>query len=539
MNELFLKVVNLGISASWLILVVLFLRLLLKKGPKLFNVLLWGLVAVRLICPFSLESRMSLIPSTETIPMNIERVERPAIDSGIVVVDNMINPVISKNFTPKPIVSANPLQVWISLGAFIWLTGMIGMLFYSTISYRRLRHRVSTAVLYRDNIFQSENVVSPFVLGVIRPRIYLPFYLKNNELVYVVAHEQAHICRKDHWWKPLGFLLLTIHWFNPLMWMAYVLLCQDIEMACDEKVIGSLNNERRADYTQALVACSVKRGIIAACPLAFGEAGVKVRVKSVMNYKKPTFWIILISVVSCLVVGVCFLTNPPTKGMGGTKSETDLDTFGIQLEEATGEYIYSYDKQGNQIQADSVIMPENESVEMDMQAYSTFLSGDRTLINNDILQWWIPDLQSNGILEYEYTYLDLDGDGMVELLVQMVNSPPGYNGVFHYAEGELFCWNSDGTEGSCRDYPLMDGTMVRQYDTNGNSCYTIFRYLSNGERVDIHTLFVRKELVPEDSTVPCPYYTVDGEEVSQEVFEEQLKSLVTEKIVEPNAWIKN
>ena len=181
---------------------------------------------------------------------------------------------------------------------------------YTAISYWRLRRKVDTAVRYKDNIFQSENVSFPFVLGIIKPRIYLPFKMNGQYLEYVVAHEQAHICRKDHWWKPLGFLLLMIHWFNPLMWLAYVLLCRDIELACDEKVIKELGNEQRGDYTQALVACSVNRRMIAACPLAFGEVSVKERVKSVMNYKKPAFWVIIISVIVCVGVAVCFLTNP-------------------------------------------------------------------------------------------------------------------------------------------------------------------------------------------------------------------------------------
>lgn len=206
--------------------------------------------------------------------------------------------------------SANPLQITIGIYEYIWIFGMIALALYTAISYWRLRRKVDTAVRYEDNIFQSENVGSPFVLGIIKPKIYLPFKMDEQDMEHVVAHEQAHIRRKDHWWKPLGFLLLTIHWFNPLMWLAYVLLCRDIELACDEKVIKELGNEQRADYTQALVACSVNRRMIAACPLAFGEVGVKERVKSVMNYKKPAFWIIILAVIACVVVVVCFLTNP-------------------------------------------------------------------------------------------------------------------------------------------------------------------------------------------------------------------------------------
>ena len=311
MNELFLKIINMSISASWLILAVLILRLVLKKAPKWVNVLLWGIVAVRLICPLSFESALSLIPSSETIPLDIEMAAKPTIDSGVPAINSVVNPVLSSFAPPQHVLtSANPLQIWIPILNIIWLIGVGSLLLYTAVSYWRLCRKVDTAVRYKDNIFQSENVSSPFVLGIIKPRIYLPFNMNGQDLEHVVAHEQAHICRKDHWWKPLGFFLLTIHWFNPLIWWAYVLLCRDIELACDEKVIKGLSNEQRADYTQALVACSVNRRMIAACPLAFGEVGVKERVKSVMNYKKPAFWVIIIAVIICVGVAVCFLTNP-------------------------------------------------------------------------------------------------------------------------------------------------------------------------------------------------------------------------------------
>ena len=310
MNELFLKIINMSISASWLVLAVLILRFVLKKAPKWINVLLWGIVAIRLICPFSFESTLSLIPSAETIPLNIGMDSTPTINSGISAINNAVNPIISQSNTPMAGASVNLLQITIGIYEYIWIFGMIALALYTAISYWRLHRKVDTAVRYKDNIFQSENVSSPFVFGIIKPRIYLPFKMNGQDLEHVVAHEHAHIRRKDHWWKPFGFLLLTIHWFNPLMWMAYVLLCRDIELACDEKVIKELGNEQRGDYTQALVACSVNRRMIAACPLTFGEVGVKERVKSVMNYKKPALWVIIIAVIVCVGVAVCFLTNP-------------------------------------------------------------------------------------------------------------------------------------------------------------------------------------------------------------------------------------
>lgn len=313
MSELFLEIVNRSIAASWIVIAVLVLRLCLKKTPKWVNVLLWGIVAVRLIFPFSIESALSLIPSAETVSPSIMMETAPSVQTGVPALDQVINPVIDHSLSPAPGASANPLQIWISVMAAVWLAGAAALLLYSAISYWRLRCRVREAVILRDNIYQSENAGSPFVLGIIQPKIYLPYSVDSGALAYVIAHEQTHIRRRDHWWKPLGFLLLTVHWFNPLLWLGYILLCRDIELACDEKVIREMGSEQRADYTQALVSCSVSRRSIAACPLAFGEVGIKERVKSVMNYKKPAFWIVLASVVVCAVAAVCFLTDPKTE----------------------------------------------------------------------------------------------------------------------------------------------------------------------------------------------------------------------------------
>ena len=313
MSELFLEIVNRSIAASWIVIAVLILRFCLKKAPKWVNVLLWGIVAVRLIFPFSIESALSLIPSAETVSPSIMMETAPSVQTGVPALDQVINPVIDHSLSPAPGASANPLQIWIPVLTVIWLLGVAALFLYSAVSYRRLRRRVCEAVILRDNIYQSENVCSPFVLGIIRPKIYLPYHMDKREMDHVIAHEQTHIRRRDHWWKPLGFLLLTVHWFNPLLWLGYILLCRDIELACDEKVIREMGNEQRADYTQALVSCSVSRRSIAACPLAFGEVGIKERVKSVMNYKKPAFWIILASALICAAAAVCFLTNPKTE----------------------------------------------------------------------------------------------------------------------------------------------------------------------------------------------------------------------------------
>ena len=306
-----ITIFNMSITASWLILAVVLLRLVLKKAPRWILVLLWGLVAFRLVCPFTIQSTLSLIPNAETIPADVATQAEPTIDSGIGTMDDAINETLTESLSPNPGDSANPLQIWIPILTGVWIAGMVVLILYAFISYYQLHRQVATAVRYKGNIYQSENVTSPFVLGVLKPRIYLPYAVEAMEPI--VAHEQAHIRRKDHWWKPLGYLLLTLHWFNPLVWLAYVLLCRDIELACDEKVIKDLSAEQRADYLQALVQCSIQSRRIVACPLAYAEVGVKKRVKSVLHYKKPAFWVLLIAIISCAAVIVCFLTDPAEK----------------------------------------------------------------------------------------------------------------------------------------------------------------------------------------------------------------------------------
>lgn len=313
MSKLFLTVVNMGISASWAFIAVLLLRLLLKKAPKWINVLLWGIVAIRLVCPLSIKSAISLIPSAETISPEIIIDKTPQIDVGIAAVNNTLNPIISKSLAPVFVENSNPLQTWILISAAVWLTGVTILLVYTLISYIRICRKVSTAVLLDNNIYQCEAVVSPFVLGIIKPKIYLPFNIAVQDAELVIAHEKAHIRRRDHLWKPLGFIILTIHWFNPLMWLGYVLLCKDIELACDEKAVKEFNLKQRADYSQTLLNCSVNRRMISACPLAFGEVGVTERVKTVLNYKKPTFCIIAPACLAVIIAAACLLTNPMKK----------------------------------------------------------------------------------------------------------------------------------------------------------------------------------------------------------------------------------
>ena len=310
MSDLFLNILNMSIAASWLILAVVLLRFLLKKVPKWIAVLLWGIVALRLVVPFSFESALSLIPSAETFNAHNIQYETPAISSGIPAVNNAVNPVLGETFAPNSVGSINPLYIWTLVVSAIWLVGIAAMLLYAVISYVRVRQSVAERVPYEGNIFLCDYVKSPFILGLVRPKIYLPSSMDEAAMGPVIAHEKAHLARRDHWWKPMGFLILTVHWFNPLCWVAYVLLCRDIELACDEKVIRQMDLDEKKQYSTALLECNTQRRLVTICPLAFGEVGVKERVKNVLNYKKPAFWVIVVAVVACAVVTVCFATNP-------------------------------------------------------------------------------------------------------------------------------------------------------------------------------------------------------------------------------------
>ncbi len=310
MEAVFLKILNMGITASWIALVVIVARLLLKKAPKWIAVFMWGLVGIRLVCPFSLESAFSLIPSAETVPGDILYTDTPAIHSGVAAFNAAVNPVLSESLAPAAGASVNPMQVITRIASIVWIVGIAAMLIYMAVSYLRIHKNVREAVPFQANIWLCDHVETPFILGVVRPRILLPSSLHEQDLEYVIAHEKAHLKRRDHWWKPLGFLLLTVYWFYPILWIAYLLLCRDIELACDEKVIRDMDTEYRKRYSDALIHCSVPRRMTAACPLAFGEVGVKDRVRSVLHCKKPAFWIMVVAVISCMIVAVCFLTNP-------------------------------------------------------------------------------------------------------------------------------------------------------------------------------------------------------------------------------------
>ena len=304
MPTVFLKVLNMSIAASWLVLAVILLRLFLKKAPNWITCLLWGIVALRLLIPFAFESNISLIPSSEVIPMDVAVSQTPAIHSGIPAVNSAVNPLFTTDTFP------NILDEILEYAAVIWLVGAALLLLYGIVSYVKLYFRVRVSIHLRDNLYVCDSVESPFLLGAFRPRIYLPSGVEEGQLTHIVAHENAHIKRLDHWWKPFGFALLTVYWFNPLLWVAYILLCRDIERACDEKVIARMDPAGKIGYSEALAACSVHRHMVMTCPVAFGELSVKSRIKGVLSYKKPAVRIVCIALAACVLTAVCFLTNP-------------------------------------------------------------------------------------------------------------------------------------------------------------------------------------------------------------------------------------
>lgn len=310
MTDIFIKLLNISITAGYLVLAVVLARAVLKKAPKWVSCVLWAMVGIRLVLPFSLKSVLSLIPSAQTIPEDIAVTAVPSINSGLSYLNDAINPVISEKLSPSVTEGPNPMETLLTVAAAVWVAGIIAMLLYGAISYLRLKRRVAPSIKSEGNVYYCDVIDSPFILGIFRPRIYLPSDIDEKNLSYVVSHELSHIKRGDHFWKPLGFLLLSVYWFNPLIWVAYILLCRDIEKACDERVVKDMSVEDKKGYLEALVSYSVERKMISACPLAFGETNVKGRVKSVLNYRKPAFWIMIASVAICIAVSVFFLTDP-------------------------------------------------------------------------------------------------------------------------------------------------------------------------------------------------------------------------------------
>lgn len=345
MTDIFIQIINMSISASWLMLVVLLMRLLLIRAPKKLTVLLWAFVGIRLLCPVIIESPFSLIPSAQTVSPDIVTDSNPQIESGSMIINSVFNHMISKYFTPHMGASVNPLQIWISALEIIWIVGMLALIIYTVVRYVKLHSKLKTAVFLKDNVYQCEGVTSAFVFGVIKPKVYVPFGISPQNMEMVIAHEKAHIKRKDYLWKLVAFCLCILHWFSPLLWFCYFKFCEDLELACDEEVIKSFDRNRRADYSQALLTCSIKKKGIYGCPIAFGEVSVEKRVKSVLGYKRPKTVVVCIAVLSCCLVAFCFLTNPLSVFGMGIRVSYDIDRY-TKLQ-STYDFLPAVDELGN------------------------------------------------------------------------------------------------------------------------------------------------------------------------------------------------
>lgn len=459
MEAIFLKLINMSISASWLILAVIVLRQFLKKAPKWTTCLLWAIVAIRLVCPLSFESIFSLIPSAETIsPAAVRHSAEsavPVVQSGVTVIDRTLNPLIQSSFAAKAENSATPLQIWTFTCSIVWAAGLAMFLGYALFGYVRIRIRVRESIPLRGNIRLCDAVHSPFILGIIRPRIYLFSGTEEAQMDYILAHEQSHLKRRDHWWKALGYLLLSVYWFNPLVWVSYFLLCRDIELACDEKVIKDLNMRHKKAYSDALVSCSMRSRRMLVCPLAFGEIGVKERVKKVLQYRKPAFRIIAVSVTACLVVAVCFLTNPPyraeAENLPPAKSDSEnVSPAGTDLEGNRA----GTDSDENTPTTDSDLQPEEtmdpQPAGIDYSGYDALIAEARDALINHAgecpeeserkfsLVFWYGETtwQTLG-----YLIRDLDGDGVDELIFGENDDDSSWNGyvynIYTISDGEV------------------------------------------------------------------------------------------------------
>lgn len=299
MDKLFSEVLSMSVDSAWLIIAVIIVRAVLQKAPIYFRKILWGLVGVRLLIPFSFESAFSLIPheTQQTVHEVAGQVVTAPTEQG----------VSFENLVPV---------LWLAIG-FV-------LLVYGLISYIKLKLKIIDSILLEDNIYRSEKIDSPFVCGFIKPRIYLPYGLDETTQNCVLRHEKTHIKFADHIIKAISFVILSVHWFNPLVWVSYFLLCKDIELSCDESVVMKCDSDECKQYAKALLDLGVNKVKFTACPVAFGEVSIKTRIKSVINYKKAGKILITFSLCLCTVVAVCFMTEPEVKAKSNNKPEKSV-----------------------------------------------------------------------------------------------------------------------------------------------------------------------------------------------------------------------
>ena len=413
MNHIFIELLNNALITSALIVAVILVRLCIKKAPRWISCALWGLVAVKLIIPFHIESILSLVPNSEPIPVNIEYQAVPQITSSVPTVNQVINPVLADNFAANVAYSVNPMQIVISVASMIWIGGVALLCLYALVSYILLRKRVAVSQKICERVYSCDEVQSPFILGVINPKIYMPSGMDEDVTDCVLEHERAHLKRGDHIWKPLGFLILAVYWFQPLCWIAYILLCKDIELACDEKVTKDKDREWKAEYCQALLECHVKQKMITACPVAFGEVSVKDRVKNVLNYKKPALFITVAAFVLGVIIAICFMTNQ--------KGNKDLSVSGQDMENALNATANEWAKAVCDGDGETIIAMANQEVVKNFEDADLLRQGEATayfsLGSSPMLEW--PD----GITPYVVSNVDVKNQTVSILYYAWTSDP--------------------------------------------------------------------------------------------------------------------
>lgn len=469
MTQVFLYLANQSITAGYLILAVLLLRLLLRRVPKDLLLWLWVPVGLRLILPVSAKSALSLIPRAKPIPMDIVYSPAPAIDSGIPVIDRVVNPAITENLTPVVTASVNPMQIVLAIISNLWLAGMVVMLLYAAVSYCRLSRKCAVSIHLRGKIYLCDNIPTPFVLGIINPKIYLPSDMAPENQSYVLKHEAAHLRHRDHWWKPLGFLLLCVYWFQPLVWIAYFLFCRDLEMACDERAVAGMGEGERKAYSYALLSCAAPRHTIAMCPVAFGENSVKSRIKHVLRFQKAGFWVIAVMLVVTLIASVCFLTNPKEDEEPPLQTETIAPTE-ESYTPISGYYPYTNGKLSLEIGKVSgmktEIVQDAKGETYTQTTLLTELGTSVTIVDPDMLngqeQWWLrettgslapipirDDLGSMRLALGANSYSLEDGEGRSVLILKR--------------KAEKISFYQPATATDAEAYDLNDGKLLFSY----------------------------------------------------------------------------
>lgn len=560
MTKLFLTLLNIGIKAGWLILAVLLLRVILRKAPRWTVCLLWGVVALRLVFPFPIESVFSLIPSAQTVPMEIERMEKPEVYTGIGFVDEHVNPVITSQMAPEVEESVNPMQIIIWVAALVWIVGIVLFQTYTLVSYMELRRKVRISIPFRSSrqqlprqlewgenlkiyrkIYVCDQMKSPFILGILNPKIYLPAGMDEAAYENIIQHEATHLKRGDQFWKPLGYLLMSVYWFQPLSWVAYVFFCKDMELACDERATMGMQKSEKASYCQTLLACSTNRQILAACPVAFGEVGVKERVKHVLNYKKPAFGIVLVACVVCIVTVVCFLTNP--------KVENGNDTQSVNgTEETAATDVVSGTESGNTDIPESSdnVFEQSFGETEENQAYEQVLDEYRDMVQNrfylDVLNTdereksFGPDIGSEirtRVQNVFYALYDIDGNGTEELIIAAgeqgigVGNPkfmPRSYDLYTYHDGKVIHVFDDYEFGYRTNFDLCENGVIEvsSNDSAAESSFLFFRIGADGASPVVIDNFVCIGEQIDEKTVVFQHYE-NGKEITEEEFNRKIE----------------